>query len=93
VSEEGSEKRILFLHEKEYAYDQIKGILSGKSYSVGSFLLRCPSCNKIVVGQGFSSPHPYSRRRKYLNEWQTVVIDVLIKKNFVCFHCGKSYKV
>ena len=34
MSEERTEKRILFLHEKEYAYDQIKGILSGKGYCV-----------------------------------------------------------
>jgi len=34
VSEERREKRILFLHEKDSAYDQIKGILSDKGYWV-----------------------------------------------------------
>jgi hypothetical protein len=58
-----------------------------------SFKLRCPACNKMITAQGFAPSHANARRRKYLNAWSTVVLDVLMKRNFVCIHCGRLYEV
>lgn len=58
-----------------------------------SFKLRCPACTKMVTVQGFTPLHENARKRKYLNAWSTVVLDILMKRNFVCMHCGRLYGV
>lgn len=68
-------------------------VLFGIIHAILSFKLKCPKCNKLVTGQGLSPTHKKARKRKYLNEWSTVVLDVLLKRNFICFHCGTEYEV
>ena len=68
-------------------------VLFGITHVILSFKLKCPNCNKLITGQGLSPTHNKARKRKYLNEWSTVVLDVLLKGNFMCFHCGTEYAV
>jgi hypothetical protein len=58
-----------------------------------SFKLKCSNCNKMVTVQGFATVHNKSRKSKYLNAWSSVVLDVLIKREFICIHCGTEYAV
>jgi hypothetical protein len=55
-----------------------------------SFKLRC---NKMVTVQGLAPLHANARKRKYLNAWSTVVLDILIERKFTCLHCGRLYGV
>ncbi len=58
-----------------------------------SFKLRCPACKKMVTVQGLAPTHANARKRKYLNAWSTVVLDILIERKFTCLHCGRLYGV
>jgi len=68
-------------------------VVFGMLHGALSFKLRCPACNKMVTAQGLAPPHANARKRRYLNAWSTVVLDILIEGNFVCLHCGRLYGV
>jgi hypothetical protein len=58
-----------------------------------AFLHQCPSCGKHPTIQGFTPPHPASLGQSKADGWAGVVMSVVLRKRFVCIHCGVEYKV
>jgi hypothetical protein len=57
-----------------------------------AFLHKCPSCDKHPTIQGFKPPHPASLGQSRAQGWAGVVMSVVIRRCFVCIHCGVEHK-
>lgn len=53
---------------------------------------KCPSCAKHPTIQGFRGPHPASLGQSRAQGWAGVVVSVLLRRRFVCIHCGTEYR-
>lgn len=58
-----------------------------------SFLHRCPSCDKHPTIQGLKPPHPAFVGQSKADGWAGVVLSVVLKRHFICIHCGVEHKV
>lgn len=57
-----------------------------------AFLHKCPSCSKHPTIQGFKPPHPASLGQSRAQGWAGVAMSVVLRKRFVCIHCGAEYR-
>ena len=57
-----------------------------------AFLHKCPSCSKHPTIQGFKPPHPASLGQSRAQGWAGVALSVVLRKRFVCIHCGAEYR-
>jgi len=63
-------------------------MLAGLVYTLLAFGARCPECADYVFVEKPGEKHPAARKRRYLNHWATVVIDILSRREFTCMYCG-----
>ena len=54
--------------------------------------VRCPDCSQRVLLNSWVRPHPEARRARVIG-YKAIVLDVLQRSEFVCYHCGQTIRV
>ena len=68
-------------------------ILSALVYLALAIYLKCPLCYRRFLIQTYDAKSDKARTKWKMDYWAFVVIDVLLKRSFVCMYCGTKYLV
>ena len=61
-------------------------------YVLLAWSLRCEACGKsLLIEAGVL--HKNARKRKSLDHWATIILDVLLVGKFRCMYCGENYQI
>lgn len=52
------------------------------------FASKCPSCSNLALVNSWMAAHPQARQTPILG-YKVLVIDILVKGRYRCFHCGQ----
>ena len=50
----------------------------------------CPKCGDHIFIEKMTKKHHKAHKRRFLNYWASVVIDIILVKEFTCMYCGKQ---
>lgn len=54
--------------------------------------VRCPKCSKLVLLNSWVAPHPDAHRTRLLG-YKALVLDILRRNEFICYHCGEEVRI
>ena len=82
-----------------YHNDQFLTVIFGTLLSAGALylvfapLLKCNHCDRRIFVQWTREPPPFSIKFKGMEGWASIILQVILRREFMCMHCGKKYKV
>jgi hypothetical protein len=68
-------------------------VLSGIPLIIAALSVRCPCCLQRVLVSSGAQPHPHARRLWVFPGYKILVIDIVRRGRFSCYHCGKECSV
>ena len=91
VCEHFFQLRLAFVSER---YMEIGGffVILGLITGIFIFLPSCPVCSNRIFNEQ-RSYHPKFHSIKGLGGWASIVVRVIIKREFRCMHCGTKHSV
>ena len=58
------------------------------------YLFRCPTCRRRLLVQGGDELHPKRSRMPFgLASWVAICLDIALRREFTCLHCGQRSKL
>ena len=66
---------------------------AGATYLYFAFSLRCEICNHKLFIETPGPIHPTATKVWHLDYWPSAVIEVVLRRNLTCMHCGKRYSL
>ncbi len=68
-------------------------VIFAVSHVLLSLTHRCPSCGRHPTIQEFRGVHKNAVPERGMSGWARVVWDVVVRRSFVCIHCGDVFSV
>lgn len=66
-------------------------ILAALVYLALAIYLKCPVCSHRFLFQTYAPKSEKARTKWGIDYWAFVVVDVLLRRNFVCMYCGTNF--
>jgi len=68
-------------------------VLSGIPLIIAALSVRCPCCQRRILVTSGAQPHPRARRLWVFPGYKILVIDIVRRGRFFCYHCGEECSV
>ena len=66
-------------------------ILAALVYLAFAIYLKCPVCARRFLIETYEPKSPKARTKWKMDYWAFVVIDVLLRRSFICMYCGEKF--